>query len=53
MLNPFEVELLNKLDRIIDLMRFQTDKMDQLHKLLNQYNNDYLKEMEKDGFRAT
>jgi hypothetical protein len=51
-MTDFEVELLNKLDRIIDLMRFQTEKVEQLHRLLNQYNNEYLIEIEREGQKA-
>ena len=47
MLSEFEIELLNKLDQMINLIKNQCDTIGQLHKLLNQYNSDYLSEIEK------
>jgi hypothetical protein len=42
-------EIEKKLDEIIKMMRVQTNLLDSLHKLFNQFNKDYLIETQKDS----
>ena len=48
MLSEFETELLNKLDQMLSLIKSQCDTIGNLHRLLNKYDVDYLKEIEKE-----
>jgi hypothetical protein len=50
--SEFETEIIAQLTRLVQIVSSQNEKLDQLLKLFNQYNAEYLIEMEKEGMKT-
>ena len=42
---------MDKLDEIIKLLKIQIELLDKIYKIFSKYDDEYLKELEKDGIK--